>query len=75
MPATTTAENELPRRAEATPSIAKTASGDFAIRCSGRLVCDCGRRIQAFDIEVDDGLAGLKLNCPACHANLLSVSP
>ncbi len=67
------ADTQPSRGAEAAPSIAKTASGDFTIRCSGRLVCDCGRRIQAFDIEVDDGL--VKLNCPACHADLLSVSP
>jgi hypothetical protein len=64
-----TAPSDKTRHAE--PSIAK--SGDFTIRCSGRFACDCGRRIQAFDIEVDDGL--VRLVCPACHADLLSVSP
>jgi hypothetical protein len=55
-----------------TPKATFATSGNAEIRCNGKLTCDCGRRVKAHDIEIEeleDGTTFIKLICPGCHAD------
>jgi hypothetical protein len=70
-------------------TISKT-DGGFVIRCTGKLMCECGTPVQASDIalltnpiseycDLDDDedvdtIAGVRLVCPGCHQDLVEVA-
>jgi hypothetical protein len=65
------------------PKATFAKTGNTEIRCSGKLSCDCGTRIRALDIEVeeldtelddDPGIKSTRAVCPSCGSDWFEVT-
>jgi hypothetical protein len=59
-----------------TPKATLARPSRAEIRCSGKLSCDCGARVKALDIEIEevDNIERARLVCSNCHSDLLEVA-
>jgi hypothetical protein len=58
---------------EPKPKPTMAVVGRYIVRCFGRLRCDCGRVIQANDVDLDDGRTALI--CEGCFYEHLLIEP